>query len=173
MNSGRGAEPWVIRDATPDDSARLAEIYRFYVTDTIVTFEIDDVPCEVMGSRVLRVQEAGKPWIVLEVNGVIQGFAYAAAFRERTAYRHSVETSVYIAHDALGHGYGSAIYGAMLERLRDTDVRVAVALIALPNDASVAVHEKLGFRHVGTLTEVGRKFDRWLDVGYWQLTLDS
>jgi phosphinothricin acetyltransferase len=161
-----------MRDATAEDAVHLAEIYRYYITDTVITFEIDEVASEVMNERVARVQDSGRPWIVLEVDGEIQGFAYAAPFRERTAYRHSVETSVYLARDAVGRGHGTTLYEELLARLRDTDVHVAIALIALPNEASVALHERLGFWHAGTLSDVGRKFDRWIDVGYWQLAFD-
>lgn len=161
----------VIRDAVAGDAARMAEIYEHYVRETVVTFEIDDVPADVIGSRAARVQGAGRPWLVIEDGGVVQGFAYGAPFRDRTAYRHSVETSVYLDKDAVRRGLGLAVYRAVIERLQGTDVHAAVALVALPNAGSMALHERLGFTHAGTLHEVGRKFDRWIDVGYWQLAL--
>lgn len=167
------ADDVTVRDATLDDAPRLAEIYDHYVRETIITFEIDPVPTEVMGARVARVQEAGMPWLVVEADAVVQGFAYAAPFRDRAAYAHTVETTVYLAHDAVRAGYGGGVYRALLERLNGTGLHAAVSVIALPNEASVALHERLGFTHAGTLTEVGRKFDRWIDVGYWQLDLEK
>jgi len=151
----------------------MAQIYEYYVRETVVTFELDDVPADVMAARALRVQQAGRPWLVIEADGVVQGFAYAAPFRDRTAYEHSVETSVYLDRSALRQGLGRTIYQAVLDRLADSDVHAAVALVALPNTGSEALHERLGFVHTGTLREVGRKFDQWIDVAYWQLTLDE
>ncbi|MEX0913949.1 MAG: N-acetyltransferase family protein [Demequina sp.] len=160
-----------VREATAGDAPRMAQIYQYYVRETVVTFELDDVPEDVMAVRAERVQQAGRPWLVIETDSVVQGFAYAAPFRDRTAYQHSVETSVYLDQSALRKGLGMTIYGAVIDRLRGTDVHAAVALVALPNAGSVALHERLGFVHAGTLRQVGRKFDQWIDVGYWQLTL--
>lgn len=162
-----------VRDATIDDAPRIATIYDHYVRETIITFEIDPVPVEVMGARIARVQDSGMPWLVIEADAVVQGFAYAAPFRDRAAYAHTVETTVYLAHDAVGAGYGGTVYRALLERLTGTRLHTAVSVIALPNEASVALHERLGFTHAGTLADVGRKFDRWIDVGYWQLSLEE
>ncbi|PKQ27369.1 MAG: phosphinothricin acetyltransferase [Actinobacteria bacterium HGW-Actinobacteria-4] len=162
-----------VRDATLEDASRLAQIYDYYVRETIITFEIDPVPVEVMGARVARVQRSGLPWLVIEAHGVIQGFAYAAPFRDRAAYDRTVETTVYLADNAIRSGLGTTIYQALLERIVGTGLHAAIAVIALPNQASVAVHERLGFTHAGTLTEVGHKFDQWIDVGYWQRSLEG
>ena len=161
----------MIRDATETDADRIVEIYNYYVSDTIITFELDEVQAPAMRTRMREVTEADLPWIVIEVEGVVQGYAYASPFSERAAYRHSVTTSVYLAHTARGRGLGIALYASLLERLRAGSSHLAVARISLPNDHSVSIHERFGFTHVGTLTEVGRKFDQWIDVGYWQLPL--
>jgi phosphinothricin acetyltransferase len=161
----------MIRDATVDDAAAIAALYNPYLRHTVITFEIDPVPAEDFGARILRVQEAGLPWLVMEENGEVLGFAYGAQYRPRAAYLHSVETTIYLADGASGAGRGRALYAALIDRLRGTHVHTALALIALPNDASVGLHEALGFRHAGTITQVGRKFDQWIDVGHWQLDL--
>lgn len=170
----------MIRDAVPmDDAARLAEIYNHYIATDTATFEVDPIGEAAMASRVAAVQAADLPWIVAsDVLGVV-GYAYAAPFHERAAYVHTLTCSVYLDRSARGRGLGRALYDDLLRRVgevttgRHAPVHSLVALIALPNDASVALHEAVGFRHTGTIAEVGRKFDRWLDVGYWQLAMDG
>lgn len=111
------------------------------------------------------------PWLVLEEGNTITGYAYSGLWRTRSAYRHTVETTVYLAPDAVGGGRGTLLYTTLLGLLREQGLHTAMGVIALPNDASVALHEKLGFHRAGLFSEVGRKFDRWVDVGYWQLVL--
>ena len=171
--------PVVVRAAVASDAAAIATIYNVYVRDTVITFEVDPVSDHDMAARVDKVTTAGLPYLVAEEAGVILGFAYAAPFRERAAYVHSLESTVYLAASAVGRGVGSLLYVELLKRLSEltpadspsAPVHRVYAGIALPNSASVAVHEKFGFRHVATLGEVGRKFDRWIDVGYWELEL--
>lgn len=160
-----------IRDATAADAQRMAQIYEPYVRGTVISFETDVVPAGSMSERLAKVKAAGLPWLVIEDDAGVAGFAYAAPFRERAAYAHSVETTIYLAEEARGGGLGTALYGALLDKLQALDVHTAVSLIALPNAPSVALHERLGFTHAGTLAQVGRKFDRWIDVGYWQLNV--
>ncbi len=163
----------MIRNATPADAAAIAELYAYYVDETVITFEIDPVPAEELARRIGVVQDSGLPWLVTEEDGEVVGFAYAAPYRPRAAYLHSVEVSIYLRHGIQGRGVGGALYRELLARLRELPVHLALSLIALPNDASVALHERLGFTHAGTFTEVGRKFDRWIDVGHWQLLLEG
>jgi phosphinothricin acetyltransferase len=99
------------------------------------------------------------------------GYAYAGRFKERSAYRYCVETAVYLAHGRLGEGIGTRLYAELLDTLRAQGIRTAVGIIALPNAASVTLHEKLGFVHTGTLQAVGYKLEQWVDVGYWQVRL--
>ncbi|WP_084039085.1 GNAT family N-acetyltransferase [Demequina sp. NBRC 110053] len=158
----------MIRDASPDDAAAIAAIYNPYVRDTVITFEYDEVAVEDMGARIAKVQSQGFPWLVsLEADAVV-GFAYAAPYRPRAAYLHSVETTIYLAQGHGGRGLGRPLYTALLERLESTDAHSAISLVALPNEASIGLHRAVGFRDVGVLTEVGRKFDRWIDVAYLQ-----
>jgi phosphinothricin acetyltransferase len=124
-----------------------------------------------MASRVREVIDAGLPWVVAEVNDRVVGYAYASKWKGRCAYRFSVESSVYVATDHTGQGIGSKLYDALLDRLRAGKTHVVIGGIALPNEGSVALHERLGFRKVAHFNEVGFKFERWIDVGYWQIKL--
>lgn len=162
-----------VRPASESDAAAIAAIYNPYVTDTIITFEEEPVSAQEMASRLSKLNEAGLPWIVAEAAGRIVGYAYAGPWRPRAAYRHSVETTVYVDKD-LGHrGIGARLYDSLLSALRARGVHAALGGIALPNAPSVALHERFGFVKVGHLREVGFKLGQWVDVGYWQILLDS
>lgn len=159
-----------VRPCTPSDAAALCAIYNPHVLHGIATFEQEPVGEAEMRRRI-RERMRSHPWLVHESGGAVRGYAYAGPWNPRDAYRHTAECSVYVADDAQGRGVGEALYRALLERLAEASFHALVAAIALPNDASVALHEKLGFERAGTLREVGRKLDRWIDVGYWSRTL--
>jgi len=161
----------VIRSATAADAEALARIYNHYVKETIITFEEDPVSSADMAGRVTEVERASLPWLVAEQDGQIVGYAYASKWKGRCAYRHSVETTIYLASDCVGRGIGTSLYQALLEQLRNRNLHVAIGGAALPNPASVALHEKLGFRKVAHFAEVGFKFGKWIDVAYWQVAL--
>lgn len=160
-----------IRNAIGDDAAFITSIYNHFVLTTSISFEEAAVPAPEMAQRIADVQAAGLPWLVAEVDGVIAGYAYATKWRVRHAYRFSVETSVYLAPESAGKGIGTTLYRVLLDQLRSGGSHLAIGGIALPNAASVALHEKLGFEKVAHFKEVGFKFGRWTDVGYWQLSL--
>jgi L-amino acid N-acyltransferase YncA len=162
-----------IRDATVDDAESIASIYNHFVLTTSISFEEAAVPHAEIAQRIADVQAAGLPWLVAEQDGVIAGYAYATKWRVRNAYRFSAESSVYLSPAHAGNGIGTTLYRALLDRLRDGGYHLAIGGIALPNAASIALHEKLGFEKVAQFREVGFKFDRWTDVGYWQLALVS
>jgi L-amino acid N-acyltransferase YncA len=162
-----------IRPATPSDAARICAIYNHYVTTTTVSFEEDPVDEQQMAQRIADVGAAGLPWLVLEVDGELAGYAYATKWRARPAYRHSVESSIYLDRAFAGRGFGRMLYGALLDALRGRELHLVIGGIAQPNDASAALHEALGFRKVAHFSEVGKKFGRWVDVGYWELRLDA
>jgi phosphinothricin acetyltransferase len=157
-----------IRDVTAADAAAVAAIYDHYVLETVVTFEESAVPPFVMTERIAAVQEAGRPWLVAVEGDALVGYASASTWNPRSAYRHTVEVTAYLAPDATGRGVGSALYESLFARLTARDVHAAIAVIALPNPASVALHERFGLRPAGVFREVGRKFGRWVDVGFWQ-----
>jgi phosphinothricin acetyltransferase len=160
----------MIRPASVQDAERIASIYNDYVQRTVITFEEEPVATAEMAERITRVT-VSYPWLVLEREREICGYAYATQWRERAAYRLSVESTVYMAPEYTGQGLGTTIYTALIDRLGAAGFHCVMGGIALPNAASVALHEKLGFRKVAELKEVGRKFDGWIDVGYWQLVL--
>jgi L-amino acid N-acyltransferase YncA len=159
-----------IRDATPDDAAAIAAIYNRYVLDTTITFEEEAVTQEEMRARIAEVQTASLPWLVA-TDGRLLGFAYASKWKGRCAYRFSVEVTVYLGEGAAGRGLGSRLYAELFERLRAAGMHSVLAGIALPNEPSVALHEKMGMEKVAHFGEVGFKLGRWVDVGYWQRTL--
>ncbi len=160
----------MIREVTAQDAEKVCAIYNHYVMGTTITFEEEAVSVETMRKRFADVT-ATYPWLILEEDGQVLGYAYARKFHERAAYRHTVETTVYVANGGHGKGAGSALYRELIGRLKKLNVHVALGGIALPNEKSVALHEKLGFKKVAHLEEVGWKFEQWIDVGYWELKL--
>lgn len=164
-------EGMTIRPAAPSDAAAIAAIYNHYVTHTVITFEEEPVPGTEMARRVEGVLSASLPWLVAEEGGHVRGYAYAARWKDRAAYRHSVEISAYLDHEHAGRGIGSMLYGHLFPILRDRGVHAVMAGIALPNEASVALHEKLGMRKVAHFEQVGFKLGAWIDVAYWQRIL--
>jgi phosphinothricin acetyltransferase len=161
----------MIRNAQPTDAATIVEIYNHYVLNTTITFEEQPVTAPQMAERMAEVQAAGLPWLVAEREGRVLGYAYASKWKARSAYRHSVECSVYLDHQAVGGGMGSSLYAALFAELKARGLHVVIGGIALPNESSIALHEKFGFKKVAQFEEVGFKFGRWVDVGYWQKTL--
>ena len=161
----------LIRSARPADAVAVVAIYNHYVLNTSVSFETEAVDVTEMTRRMADVQTQPLPWLVLELDRRIVGYAYATRWKPRQAYRYSVESSVYLGPEYCGQGLGRPLYSALIDALRELPIHSALGGIAQPNPASVALHEKLGFRKVGQLEEIGFKQGRWLDVGYWQLQL--
>lgn len=161
-----------IRDATPDDAAAIAAIYNPYVAATCITFETDAVTAQAMRERILEAGDAHLPWLVATDGGAIIGYAYASRWKGRCAYRHSAESTVYLDPSSKGKGIGRALYSALIERLRAQGIRAVIGGIALPNEPSIGLHERLGFEKVAHFRQVGFKQDRWIDVGYWQLLFE-
>ncbi|ADZ90538.1 arsinothricin resistance N-acetyltransferase ArsN1 family B [Marinomonas mediterranea] len=163
----------MIRNATPQDAAKIAAIYNHYIVKTSITFEEEPVSIIDIVERVQKVQGKDLPWLVAEVDGEIAGYAYAAHWHNRSAYRFSVEASVYLSPCYSGKGLGTALYQALFDALKKTDVHTVIGCLALPNEASVALHNKFDMKKIGHFEQVGFKFGQWWDVGYWQLTLDD
>jgi phosphinothricin acetyltransferase len=160
----------MIRPATPDDAAAIVAIYNHYIATTTISFEEHAVTPDEMAQRIRDVT-AHLPWLVYEDEGRLTGYAYATKWRARSAYRFSAETSVYVESGQGGKGIGKSLYTTLLEELRRREIHMAIGGIAQPNPASVALHESLGFEKVAHFKQVGLKFDRWVDVGYWELQL--
>ena len=160
-----------IRAARASDAAAVAAIYNHYVAETAVTFEEEPVSAAEMARRIEGVLSASLPWLVAEESADIVGYAYATHWRARRAYRYSVEVTAYVARQHAGRGIGSRLYRQLFPALQARGVHAVMGGIALPNDASVALHEKFGLRKVAHFEQVGFKFSRWIDVGYWQRIL--
>jgi phosphinothricin acetyltransferase len=161
----------LVRHADPaHDGAACAAIYAPYVDDSAVSFE-DVAPGAGEMSARIAATSARFPWLVLEHDGRVVGYAYASRHRERAAYRWAADVGVYVDASWQGRGAGRALYEALLELLRRQGFRSACAGIALPNDASVGLHRALGFEHVGTYRDIGWKAGAWRDVAWWQLQL--
>jgi L-amino acid N-acyltransferase YncA len=166
-------QPWgdeMIRLAEIKDAAQICSIYNYYVEKTIITFEEQTVSPEEMGRRIRDITGIF-PWLVNVEGEVVRGYAYAGPWKTRTAYRKSVESTIYLHKDALGKGLGTGLYSELLHLLRSQDYHAVVGVIALPNAASIALHEKLGFLKSAHFKEIGYKFGKWIDVGCWQALL--
>jgi L-amino acid N-acyltransferase YncA len=161
----------LIRGVTPADVDAIAAIYNHYVAHTVITFEEEPVPAPAMAARIRDVQAQDLPWLVAEADGAVMGYCYASRWKARSAYRFSVETTIYLKSGAEGRGLGKQLYAALLDALRTRRIHAAIGGAALPNAASTALHRSLGFEHVGTFRQVGFKQERWVDVAYWQLIL--
>lgn len=159
----------MIRPATAEDCDEIAAIYDDYVRQTVVTFEESPVSGGEIARRMEKVRGLGLPYLVLEQEKQVRGYAYAGRWHERSAYRFTAETTIYLDAQQVGRGLGTTLYTTLLEQLRALGLHTAIGSIALPNPGSVALHEKLGFRQVAHHCEVGFKQGRWVDVGHWQL----
>lgn len=158
-----------IRQATPADAAGICAIYNEHVANTIVSFETEPVSASEMEARIQE-KLLHHDWLV-GVHEHIVGYAYYGPFRARAAYRHTVEATIYLDEAVQGQGFGGRLYGALIASARAKGYREIVGVIALPNPASIALHQKLGFEAVGVLKNVGHKFDAYVDVGLWQRAL--
>jgi L-amino acid N-acyltransferase YncA len=162
--------PTRVRTATAADLSGAAAIYDEEVASGISTFDLEP-PAVSYWEHHLASTEPGDHFLVADDGGEIVGFAYSSAYRPRPAYRLTRESSVYLTRRCRGHGLGRRMYDDLLARMRTDDIHVVLALVALPNPASIALHETCGFQHLGTMREVGRKFDRWVDTAWYQRLL--
>ena len=160
----------MIRSALATDAQAMADIYNPFILGTTITFEEEAVTPQEMASRTGIVLLA-LPWLVIEVQGTVAGYACATPWKTRSAYRRTVESAIYVAPSQAGQGLGTRLYEALLGELQQLGVHAVLGGIALPNEASVALHERLGFEKVGQLQQVGWKLQRWVDVGYWEKQL--
>ena len=158
--------------ATGAAAAEIAAIYAYHVIHGTATFEIEPPDAAEIAARMENLRAAGMPWLVArDAAGALVGYAYAGPFRTRAAYRDTAENSVYIRHDKLGQGLGTALLTALLAACEDCGVRQVIAAIAGTEPASIALHARAGFVEVGRLRSVGRKHGKWIDVLYMQRAL--
>ena len=160
----------LIRPATTADLPTVAGIYAREVHTGVATFDLEPRPLEVWEGR-LAGTEPGDHLLVAEADGDVRGYASSSAYRPKAGYRHTRETTIYLADGAQGQGLGTRLYGELLDLLVADGMHLALAAIALPNPASIALHRTFGFEEVGVMREAGRKFDRWIDVLWLQKRL--
>jgi phosphinothricin acetyltransferase len=161
-----------VRSATEADLVRVCEVVNHYIEHSVFNFRTE--PQSIDEVRALWGQRHQRfPWLVAVDHDRVVGVAYAGPWNDRAAYQWTVESTVYVEESAHRRGVGDALYTELLDRLRRQGFHSAVAVIALPNDPSVRLHERHGFTGVGELREAGFKHDAWHDVGFWQCLLDS
>ncbi len=173
MSKQTGAKPFIVRDGRDSDIAAVTAIYGIEVRDGTASFELEPPDEAEMRERFQAVRQAGLPFLVAaDASGHVLGYAYAGAYRPRPAYNATVENSVYVAADARGHGIGRALLGELIERCRLAGKREMIAVIGdTANQGSINLHDALGFYHVGTLRQTGRKHGQWIDTVLMQLAL--
>ncbi|MEX1254477.1 MAG: N-acetyltransferase family protein [Dehalococcoidia bacterium] len=161
-----------VRHARDNDLPRLTEIYNHYILTTPITFDIEPYTVEQRREWLAQFAERGPHRLfVAEQDGVVLGYAGSHKFRDRRAYDTTIEVTIYCAPEATGRGIGALLYGALFDAVRDEDLRLAIAGMTLPNDASTALHERFGFTLTGVMHDVGRKFDRYWDVAWYEKRL--
>jgi phosphinothricin acetyltransferase len=161
----------MIRPVKIEDAPAIGGIYNYYIENTVVTFEEIPVSAGEMENRIKKVS-AKYPWFVWEENGEVLGYAYVNTWKERAAYRYSVEDSIYLKNDSLGRGIGRSLLTKLLDEVRKTEIHAIVAGVTVPNARSISLHEKFGFKKIAQFNEIGFKQNRWLDVAYWELILN-
>lgn len=161
----------MIRPITLNDTEQICDIYNYYIKNTIITFEEDIVSNNEMKKRIEEVI-CSFPWLVSEEKNEITGYAYLHPWKNRSAYKYSIESSVYIRNGHHGKGIGTNLYKELFKIIEEREIHAIIAGIALPNERSIRLHEKFGFKKVAHLKEVGFKFNKWIDVGYWELLIN-
>lgn len=157
----------MIRIVELKDAKSICEIYNYYVENTSVSFEEISITIDEMKDRINKIT-LDFPWIVYEENEKLIGYAYVTKWKARSAYRFTLESTVYVDMNYKGKGVGTILYKELLNEIEKREFKNIMAVITLPNPASIALHEKLGFVKAAHFKKVGYKFDKWLDVGYWQ-----
>jgi L-amino acid N-acyltransferase YncA len=159
-----------LREACPGDAESIQEIYAPFVKETPISFETEVPTVDEMSRRIEQYRATHAYYVAISNNKVV-GYAYGSVHRAREAYKPSTEVTVYVSQNEQQKGIGRSLYAKLLPRLRQKGFHAAFAAITLPNPKSIALHEALGFTHVGTFKEVGRKLNAWHDVGWWQRLL--
>jgi phosphinothricin acetyltransferase len=160
----------MIRPVKTADAPAICGIYNHYITNTAVSFEEDPVSTAEMEGRI-RTITAKYPWFVWEEGGEALAYAYVNTWKERAAYRYAAELSVYVRPGKEGQGLGGKLMTHLLEAVNKMEIHTLVSGITIPNERSVALHEKFGFQKIAHFNEIGFKLDRWQDVGYWELVI--
>lgn len=160
----------MIRQLHTTDIQVLLDIYNYYVLNTVVTFDIEPLSFSTFRDKINHINTS-HPFLIYEDEGEVLGFAYASMFRPKPAYNFTLESTVYVKHTAHGKKIGTQLYKALIEKLRETEAHTVLGVLTMPNEASVKLHEKFGFKKVAHIEDAGLKFGEWQDVGIWQLKL--
>jgi phosphinothricin acetyltransferase len=153
-----------------EDAHALCDIYNYYIEHTDITFEENPLETRDMEERIRNIS-AAYPYLVWEEGGEVLGYAYVYKFKERVAYRFSVEDTIYLKHGCEGSGAGKNLLAALLDEVKKRDIHAVISCITIPNEKSIGLHEKSGFIKTAHFREIGFKSGHWLDVGYWELLL--
>lgn len=160
----------LIRKVKLEDAKAILEIYNYYILNSIVTFDEEEKTLEEIEHKITSTIK-NYPWFILENNGELIAFTYASLWKDKSAYSQSVEGTIYIKNKHDGKGIGTMLYKYLIDFLRLNNYHSMLGVISLPNDSSIALHEKLNFDKVAHFKEIGRKFNKHIDVGCWQLIL--
>ena len=161
----------MIRDANIDDARQIADIYNYYIENSIFTFEEEKLEVTEMEKRIEDTEES--LWLVEEIDDEILGYAYAKKWHTRSAFRYTYETTIYVKNRSKSQGFGKELYRELIKRVEEKNIHSLIGVIAIPNEGSQNLHRKLGFKKMGKIREAGYKFNRWIDVEYWQKFLKS
>jgi L-amino acid N-acyltransferase YncA len=156
-----------IREVTAADLSQIQNIYNHYIQHTLITFDLETYSMEQMTDKITALQKDYPVLVAHQANHIV-GYAYASAWKTKAAYKHSAETTIYMHPDFKEQGIGTRLYNALLTSLPLFDIVNAIACITIPNEQSIKLHEKLGFNKVGRFDQVGYKHEQWIDVEYWQ-----
>jgi L-amino acid N-acyltransferase YncA len=162
----------IIREVSVNDARAICDIYNYYIENTVITFETVAISEAGMKQRIKEMTDSGFPFYVGEDNSKVIGYCYAHTWNYRHAYSTTNEVTVYLDRNETGKGYGYTLYEHLIGSIDRKRIHVLIAGICIPNERSVRLHEKFGFRQVSCMKEIGRKFDQWRDVGHWQLCLE-
>ena len=158
----------MIRQAVTTDAQQICKIYNHYIANTCFTFDENAKDVE----HFIKEINSGNPWLITEENSEVIGFAYTSLWKTKTAYRFTHESTIYLKPDMHRQGIGTELYKSLICRAKNHHIHSLLACIVLPHDQSIHFHEKLGFKKAAHFKRVGFKFEKWLDVGYWQLELN-
>ncbi|MFN8577452.1 MAG: N-acetyltransferase family protein [Candidatus Sericytochromatia bacterium] len=161
----------MIKNVKIEDIEQICNIYNYYIENTFVTFEEEIINYQEMKNRIDNITK-NYPFLVYKKNDEVIGYAYGNIWKQRASYKHTVESTIYLSHKNIKKGIGSMLYSQLIEELKKQNIHNVIGGIALPNEASVRLHEKLGFKKCAHFTQIGNKFNQWIDVGYWEKILD-
>lgn len=161
-----------IRKVSTNDAQVICDIYNYYIENTVITFETEAISAAEMEHRISEILNSGFPFYIGECDGKIIGYCYVHVWNARCAYSTTNEVTIYLDRNETGKGYGYTLYEHLIRNIDRKKIHVLIAGICIPNESSVRLHEKFGFKQVSCMKEIGRKFDQWRDVGHWQLLLE-